>query len=92
MVKFKFSQYWRGSYYNAGDSIPADEKQSKRLLDAGLAYEVFESAEQVEDVLEESVLEIPTMENTKSEIMAYLDSDGIEYDPTLTKSQLLELV
>ena len=89
MVKSKFSQHWRGSYYNAGDAMPADEKQSKRLLDAGLAYESYEP---VEDALEENVLEIPTMENTKSEIMAYLDSDGIEYDPTLTKSQLLELV
>jgi hypothetical protein len=87
MVKSKFSQHWRGSYYNAGDAMPADEKQSKRLLDAGLAYESYEP--EVLDILEET---IPTMENTKSEIMAYLDSDGIEYDPTLTKSQLLELV
>jgi cell division protein FtsN len=52
-----------------------------------------------EDVTEETVveekseeLEVPTMKNTKGEIIAYLDAKGIEYKKGDTKAKLLEKI
>lgn len=33
-----------------------------------------------------------TSENTKNEIMEYLDSKGVDYSPQMKKAELLELV
>jgi len=76
MVKASFSQHWRGSYYPKGEPIPASEEQAERLVRCGQAYVEADT---------------PTTANTKAEIMAYLEADGINFDPSLTKAQLLEL-
>lgn len=78
MVKARFGQHWRGTYYPKNVTIPATEKQELALVKCGRAYY---------DVTPEI-----TSKNTKTEIMAHLDSDGIEYDPDLTKAQLLEIL
>ncbi len=36
--------------------------------------------------------DIPTNKNTKAEIQAYLDEKGIEYNNSLTKDELLDLI
>jgi hypothetical protein len=36
--------------------------------------------------------ELPTMENTKAEIIAYADDNAIAIDPDLTKSELLDII
>lgn len=38
------------------------------------------------------ILSKPTMRNTKQEIQDYLTAQGIEYDASATKEQLLELI
>jgi hypothetical protein len=85
MVRATFSQHWRGSEYAKDELIPADEKQEVALVKCGRAYY------DIPDPITPDMRTIPTMDNTKSEIMVYLEADGIEFDKTLTKSELLEL-
>jgi len=76
MVKASFGQFWRGSYYKKGEAMPATGKQAERLVKCGRAY---------------TELDRPTDRNTIAQIKEYLDKDGVSYDASLTKAELLEL-
>jgi hypothetical protein len=41
---------------------------------------------------EAEATELPTMENTKAEIIAFAEANAIEIDPDLTKSELLDII
>lgn len=84
MVKARFGQHWRGKYYPKNEVMPASESQTDALVECGRGYYGVELTEPITPEI--------TSKNTKTEIMAYLDGDGIEYDPELTKAQLLELL
>lgn len=61
------------------------EKEAEFLIREGYGKEY--------DPVAKKVIGVPvTMKNTKKEIEAYLDEQGIEISETATKAELLELV
>ncbi len=67
-------------YCSDTESVPADE--------------FFELAENSSPEVSEPGHddELPTMDNTKDEILAYLEANDIDHDASLNKSDLLELL
>jgi len=59
-----------------GEPVEGTEQQKQRLLNAGQAYE------------DASI----SMDNTKDEIIEYLEDQEIEYSASDTKAELLDLL
>lgn len=80
MKKAKLTRDWK--QYKEGRVLTKKDRPSYTLnflISQGWAID-----------LSDDHLEVPTMNNTKKEIEAYLDAKGIEYGE-LSKSELLEL-
>ncbi len=81
-----FREVPRGTHYRKGAwSWVKEPKASEYLRDGyGVEWDV-EKGKKKESSL-------PTGSSLKSEIIQYLDEHGIEFDESLTKSELLELL
>lgn len=78
MKRLLFNERPEGTKYTPGMwSWVKDEKADQYVIE-GLA-EVYNPQEK------------PTMDNTKDEIISYLESKGLEFSESQTKSELLEL-
>lgn len=78
IIKAKFYQQWRGHEVGKDEPYPnITSRQAERLIDCGRAYRE---------------VEVPTMDNTKKEIEAYLQAENIEFSEYATKAELLELI
>lgn len=53
IVRAKFPQGWRNNKYDKDEKMPANEKQGRRLTQAGVAYYDFEEDEETKELLEE---------------------------------------
>lgn len=88
------------------ERLPKDIPHREILIDAGFTnYGVLKNhrsiesirglagkkAEEVKDYLQGNY-DKPDSSNTKKEIQKYLDDNGIKYDPTKRKDELLALV
>lgn len=67
---------WKGERVYHHDPVEGTGKEKQALMDCGQAY----SDKPI----------YPTMDNTKKEIEAWLDANGIEYDEYATKAELIE--
>lgn len=72
------THYRKDSYSWVTSSTAAD------YIEDGYGVEYNPYKQQVETVL--------TMDNTKDEILDYLESEGVEHTKSSTKSELLELI
>lgn len=80
IVRASFPQGWRNNKYDKDEKMPATEAQARRLTASEQAYYDFETNK------------APTMDNTKKEIISYLEVQGYEYEETETKAELLERI
>lgn len=76
MIRFQTNRMWHGERVYQHDPVEGTQQEKADLLSCGQAYE------------DEPVL--PTIQNTKKEIEAYLDANDIPYDEYATKAELLE--
>lgn len=82
MIRATFKHSRKSVIFQTGEEITnLTLKEQEEAVLKGLAYYDFE----------EPVEYIPTEDNTVKEIKAYLDECGIDYDPSLKKSELLDL-
>lgn len=79
MIRHSTGRWYHGKRVYPGDPVEGTEAQKQTLIDCNQAYE-------------DGDLDKPSMDNTKKEIEAWLDQEGIEYDEYATKSELLELI
>lgn len=72
----------RGNY-RSGQYGWIDDKQAQHYIDGGIAveYDPYEGRP-----------ERPTMDNTKDDIIQYLEDNGYDYAKSNTKSELLDLI
>ncbi len=81
MIRFKTSRIWKGERVKAKDPVTdATQKEIDAGLECGQFYDDNVEAEPK-----------PTMDNTKAEIIEYLNAHYIEHSDSMTKAELLEL-
>lgn len=79
-----FNQVPDGTHYREGSySWVPDAKAEEYIADGdGIEWNPYNQEPETS----------PTMDDTKAEILDYLESEGIEYTKSSTKAELLELV
>jgi len=78
MIRHSTNRWYRGKRVAPGDPVDGTQSQKQNLIDCNQAYD--DGQDKV------------TMDNTKDEIIAYLESEEIEFNKTATKAELLELI
>jgi len=88
MAKFKIKDGWISALpYRLSDKIGIENHAALNVgdtveMDIDLDAEMIQMIDQVSD-------DVPTDDNTKAEIMAYLDAQGIDYKSSESKADLL---
>lgn len=77
MIRHSTTRIFNGKRVSRSDAVEGTAKQKQDLLECGQAYE---------DVTK------PDSNSLKSEIVAYLEENDIEFDSTATKAELIELI
>lgn len=91
MIRAKFKQKWRGSWYEKDQVIPANDLQANRLVDAGVAYVKteefpahdklsaagYDCVDKIQAASDEEILNIEGIgPDTLSKIRTYTDEVG----------------
>lgn len=77
MIRHSTARHFNGKRVSPGDVVQGTDKQREALLACGQAY------------IDESYV-VPDMNNTKDEIISFLDAHNVDYLKSMTKSELLE--
>ncbi len=87
-IRAKFGHSRKGKKFERNEVIDnlTKAEQEEAVLN-GLAYYDKPKTE----IVYGNEVDKPTSENLKAEIISYLEEQGIEHDPNVTKSELLEL-
>lgn len=78
MIRYSTTRFHNGKKVKAGDPVEGTQRQIDRLLDCGQAYDDGQDA--------------PDETNTVKELKAYMDSEGIYFNSSMNKEELLQQI
>ncbi len=81
MIRHTTNRWYHGRRVKPHDPVIGSDKQKQNLIDCNQAYDDGLEAEPK-----------PSMDDTKAEIIEYLNAHYIEHNSNATKAELLELI